>query len=346
MAGINGTGPRTAEAGALQVENLSKVFKTRTGAIRAVQGVSFRVAPGEVLAFLGPNGAGKTTTIKMTAGLVRPDAGDVRVGGVSLYARHDAVTAQLGAVLEGSRNLYWRLTVRENLEYWGAMRRMPIRAARRRADELLELVGLADRARNTVQTLSRGMQQKVALCQALMHRPHVLLLDEPTLGLDFESGEGIKRVVRQLAQEGTAVLLTTHQLDVAQELSDRVAMIRGGRLVLEGATADVLTRYSQPVLTVVAATPWPTDVAARLMGLPAVVTGTDTLTVDLTDDQGSTLYRVLERLNPHPLVKIERHQADLAQVFQEVMGEAAGQIGEAASVALPAVPAREGAVTS
>lgn len=308
-------------AGLLEVDGLSKVFKTRTGQIPAVQAVSFRVAPGEVLAFLGPNGAGKTTTIKMTAGLVRPDAGDVRVGGVSLFARHDAVTAQLGAVLEGSRNLYWRLTVRENLEYWGTMRRMTIRGARRRADELLELVGLADRARNTVQTLSRGMQQKVALCQSLMHQPRVLLLDEPTLGLDFESGEGIKRVVRTLAASGTAVLLTTHQLDVAQELSDRVAMIRQGRLVLEGATADVLARFSQPMLTVVAQVPWPADIRERMRGMPAVITGADTLTVDVADDGGHTVYQVLERLYPHPVAKIERHQADLAQVFLQVMGE-------------------------
>ncbi len=346
MPVTNEMGAAGIQGGALEVVDLSKVFHTRTGAIPAVQGVSFRVAPGEVLAFLGPNGAGKTTTIKMTAGLVLPDAGDVRVGGVSLWARHDAVTAQLGAVLEGSRNLYWRLTVRENLEYWGTMRRLSIRAARQRADELLERVGLADRARNTVQTLSRGMQQKVALCQALMHRPHVLLLDEPTLGLDFESGEGIKRVVRQLAQEGTAVLLTTHQLDVAQELSDRVAMIRSGRLVLEGATADVLARYSQPVATIVAATPWPADMAMRLAGLPAAVTGVDTLSVDLADDRGSTLYQVLARLNPHPLLKIERHQADLAQVFQEVMGDAAGEVGGATPVALSAGSVREGAVTS
>ncbi len=333
-------------AGTLEVEGVSKVFKTRTGPISAVDRVSFRVAPGEVLAFLGPNGAGKTTTIKMTAGLVRPDAGDVRVGGVSLFARHDAVTAQLGAVLEGSRNLYWRLTVRENLEYWGTMRRLSIRGARQRADELLALVGLADRARNTVQTLSRGMQQKVALCQALMHRPAVLLLDEPTLGLDFESGAGIKRVVRQLAGEGTAVLLTTHQLDVAQELSDRVAMIRKGRLVLEGSTADVLARYSQPRATIVAATPWPADVAARLAGLPAAVTGDDSLSVDLADDRGSTLYQVLARLNPHPLLKIERHQADLAQVFQEVMGEVAGEVGGGAPAAPIAVSAQAGGMPS
>jgi len=304
---------------ALRVVGLAKGFNTRTGRIWAVQNMSFDVQAGEVLAFLGPNGAGKTTTIKMTAGLVRPDRGEVWVRGWSLAQHHDAATAQLGAVLEGSRNLYWRLTVMENLQYWGAMRRMPLAAARRRGEELLELVGLSARARNTVQTLSRGMQQKVALCQALMHRPSVLLLDEPTLGLDLESGEGIKRLVRALARDGTAVLLTTHQLDVAQELADRVAIVRGGRLVLEGETRAVLARFSQPVVMIQAATPWPPDLLSRLGGLPVTMVSADTLLVDLASPEDAMAYHVLERLYPHPLLRVERDQADLAEVFQRVM---------------------------
>jgi ABC-2 type transport system ATP-binding protein len=317
----------------LRVEGLAKSFVTRTGRVAAVNGVSFEVNAGEVLAFLGPNGAGKTTTIKMTAGLIEPDAGAVWIAGRSLCRDHDAATAQVGAVLEGSRNLYWRLTPLENLEYWAAMRRMPIGEARRRAVELLELVGLSSRARNTVQTLSRGMQQKVALCQALMHRPRVLLLDEPTLGLDLESGEGIKKVVRDLAQAGTAVLLTTHQLDVAQDLADRVAMIRGGSLALSGTTAEVLARFSQLMVTVEAAVPWPDDLAERLDGLPAAIAGSTTLTIDLRDDGDPVLYQVLDRLKPHPLLRVERHRADLVEVFQRVMGgfEDAGAAREAVS---------------
>lgn len=318
-----GSGP------ALRVEGLAKGFHTRTGRIWAVHNISFEVQAGEVLAFLGPNGAGKTTTIKMAAGLVRPDVGEVWVRGWSLARHHDVATAQLGAVLEGSRNLYWRLTVMENLQYWGAMRRMSLAAARRRGEELLELVGLAARARNTVQTLSRGMQQKVALCQALMHRPSVLLLDEPTLGLDVESGEGIKRLVRTLAHEGTAVLLTTHQLDVAEELADRVAIVRGGQLVLEGETHAVLARFSQPMLTIQAAAPWPPDLMSRLAGLPVTVVSADTLVVDLAGPDGTMLYHVLERLYPHPLLRVERDQADLGQVFQRVMDGDLGSEGDA-----------------
>ncbi len=308
----------------LRVQDLTKSFQTRTGRIAAVRGISFEVQAGEVLAFLGPNGAGKTTTIKMTAGLVRPDHGDVLVDGRSLASHHDWVTARIGAVLEGSRNLYWRLTVMENLLYWAAMRRVPGRLSRERASHLLDRVDLLARAHNTVQTLSRGMQQKVALCQALMHRPPVLLLDEPTLGLDYESSESIKEMVRELAHDGIAVLLTTHQLDIAQELADRVAIVRDGQVVLEGQTAAVLDRFSRPLVQVVAAEPWPADLDQRLLGLPVTVTGPDTLEL-LPGDLGErALYALLARLAPHPLARVERHQADLAQVFLEVVGTRVG----------------------
>ena len=304
---------------ALALEHLAKSFQTRTGRIDAVRDVSVHVKRGTVLAFLGPNGAGKTTTIKMAAGLVWPDAGEVTVSGRTLHRHHDWATARIGAVLEGSRNLYWRLTVMENLLYWGTMRRMPRQDAARRATELLERVGLADRARNTVQTLSRGMQQKVALCQALMHRPEVLLLDEPTLGLDYESGEGIKHVVRELTQDGTAILLTTHQLDVAQELANEVSIIRDGRVVLSGPTASLLAQHSRPIVSVRAAAPWPSDLSSRLAGLPVSVTAVDTLDITLTESGDPIVYRVLERLEPHPLLAVERHQADLVEVFQDTL---------------------------
>lgn len=308
----------------IRVQDLTKSFQTRTGRIAAVRGISFEVQAGEVLAFLGPNGAGKTTTIKMTAGLIRPDQGDVLVDGRSLASQHDWVTARMGAVLEGSRNLYWRLTVLENLLYWGAMRRVPGRLARERASNLLRRVDLLTRAHNTVQTLSRGMQQKVALCQALMHEPPVLLLDEPTLGLDYESSESIKGMVRDLAQNGTAVLLTTHQLDIAQELADRVAIVRDGQVVLEGQTAAVLDRFSRPLVQIVAAEPWPADLERRIYGFPVTVTGPDTLEL-LPGDRGEqALYALLARLEPHPLARVERHQADLAEVFLEVVGTRSG----------------------
>ncbi len=305
----------------LEVTGLTKRFRSRTGVVEAVRGVSFSVAAGEVLAFLGPNGAGKTTTIKMTAGLIRPDQGTVTIHGLDLCHRQSAAVQHIGAVLEGSRNLYWRLTVMENLLYWGAMRRIPYRQARLRAMDLLEQVGLTDRAKNTVQTLSRGMQQKVALCQALMHRPSVLLLDEPTLGLDFESSEGIKNMVRHLATDGTAILLTTHQLDVAEELSDRVAIIRGGQLILEDHTKAVLQQYSRSAYAIVTETPLPSSVLASMSDLPGQVNviSSQRLQYVPRDGDTETLYDLLGLLKPYPLLQVERHQADLAEVFQQVV---------------------------
>lgn len=291
----------------------------------AVRDVSFSIAPGEVFAFLGPNGAGKTTTIKMSAGLIYPDKGTVVIGGFDLRRQHDAASRQLGAVLEGSRNLYWRLTVMENLLYWGTVRRLPVKEARQRAWELLEMVDLTDRARSTVQTLSRGMQQKVALCQALMHRPRLLLLDEPTLGLDYEAGEAIKQTVRELAAEGVAILLTTHQLDVAQELSHRLGIIRHGELVLHGTTSTVLEAYSQPTFAVEAFEPWTPQILEQLAHIGKEVQIIDNLTLVYTPASGNmdAVYDLLALLAPHPIRRLERHQADLAEVFQKVLAEGA-----------------------
>ncbi len=307
----------------LAAEELVKRFHSRTGLITAVDRISISVAAGEVLAFLGPNGAGKTTTIKMVAGLIRPDAGQVMLDGVDVTGRPAQAAARLGAVLEGSRNLYWRLTCLENLIYWGTLRRLTPRAARSRALELLRLVDLEDRQHNTVQTLSRGMQQKLALCQALMHRPRLVLLDEPTLGLDFASAEAIKTTVRQLCQDGVAILLTTHQMDVAQQLADRLAIIRSGQLVLTGNTQEVLARYSRPVWRITAVEPFSASqqAAARALGWPIEQPTQKDFLVTPPENDPAAIYQLLDALRPAAIRLVERHQADLAEVFQQVVAE-------------------------
>ncbi|MEO0770091.1 MAG: ABC transporter ATP-binding protein [Cyanobacteria bacterium J06649_4] len=236
--------PVSALVPALVSEGLRKSYGSRKRRFEAVRGVSLKIAPGEVLAFLGPNGAGKTTTIKMIAGLIRPDAGWVRIAGQDPHRQPQALKG-VGAVLEGNRNLYWRLTALENLEYFGVLRQMSRKAARDRGLELLKAFGLWDKRKEPVQKLSRGMQQKIAIAVALIHEPQLLLLDEPTLGLDVEAGETVKKLVRQVAASGCAILLTTHQLNVAEELSDRVAIIRQGEIVAEQPTQDLIRRFSQ-----------------------------------------------------------------------------------------------------
>ncbi len=293
----------------LEASRLVKAF----GALRAVDGVSLALEKGEILALLGPNGAGKTTTVKMLCGLLLPDEGEIRLLGLDPH-RDPWALRHLGAVLEGNRNIYWRLTAQENLVYFGVARGLGLKEARRRAKEVLEELGLLDKAHTEGRHLSRGMQQKLALGVALMHDPEVLLLDEPTLGLDVESALKVEALVQHLARRGKAILLTTHQLEVAGRLASRVAILHRGRVVLEGPKREVLERFSGSHFVIELEAPLPPE-KARALGLegegPYIYRG---------DAEG--LWRVLEALKPLPLRKVARAEADLLEVFLKVVGHA------------------------
>jgi len=300
----------------LVCENLQKSFPSRGRSTRAVQGVSLRVEPGEVLAFLGPNGAGKTTTIKMIAGLVRPDAGTVRVAGRDPH-RDPWALRQLGAVLEGNRNVYWRLTPLENLEYFGVLRGLSAAEARHRGRALLERFDLTDKQNALTQQLSRGMQQKLAIAVSLVHEPSLLLLDEPTLGLDVEAAETVKQLIHELAEDGQAIVFTTHHLDVAQQLSHRVAIIREGRIVAEDHTDALLVRFSgeQYEIEVVGKIDAARRERLRALGAEPL----DGRVVYLGAPEG--LWDVLEALRPLPILRVEKDRADLTEVFLKLIRE-------------------------
>jgi len=298
----------------LDTRDLSKVYGRGKQRFEAVKQVSLTLHQGEVLAFLGPNGAGKTTTIKMIAGLVRPTQGRVSVVGEDPH-RQPRALRHIGAVLEGNRNLYWRLTPEENLEYFGVLRQVPRQVAHRRGLELLARFGLEDKRHTPVQKLSRGMQQKVAIAVALIHNPRLLLLDEPTLGLDVEAGEMVKSLVRQIAQEGRAILLTTHQLDVAEELSDRVAIIRRGQIIAEQATEALLREFSSSTYHLEVEGELSTQQIHTVTQLGATMQGTQ-ITYAGTPEN---LYGLLGTLSPVPLVSVQRDRADLTQVFLKLV---------------------------
>ncbi len=300
----------------LEVDGLVKRYRTKDRqVVEAVKGIRFSLAAGTILAFLGPNGAGKTTTIKMIAGLVRPDDGDVAVEGHSLSAASGQALRRLGAVLEGSRNLYWRLTPLENFEYWGGIRGLSRKMARERGRELMREFGLEDKIGSTVQQLSRGMQQQVAICAALIHSPALLLLDEPTLGLDLDASDRIQEYVQRLAHErGMGILLTTHQMEVAQTLADRISIIQSGVLTLEGLKEDVLARFtgSSYVFELAEA---PSAGARQLADqLGAAWTGEQEFRVVL--DRPTDVYDIMRALEPCPVVRVMRETADLATVFR------------------------------
>ncbi|HIK18997.1 MAG TPA: ABC transporter ATP-binding protein [Leptolyngbyaceae cyanobacterium M33_DOE_097] len=298
----------------LTASHLRKTYREKKEDLLAVKDVSLQVAAGEVLAFLGPNGAGKTTSIKMIAGLILPDAGSVKILEQDPHLNPKALRL-LGAVLEGNRNVYWRLTCQENLEYFGVLRGLHPKQARLRSQELLERFSLTHKRDRVVQALSRGMQQKLAIAVALMHQPPLLLLDEPTLGLDVEATEDVKRLVREIAVEGCAIVLTTHQLAIAEELSDRVAIINNGEVTVEESTDELIRQFSNSAYLIETQESIPLVQQQKL----------EALGVELESDrrihlaEPTLLYPVLEILKPLPLLRVEIDQATLRDVFLKLI---------------------------
>jgi ABC-2 type transport system ATP-binding protein len=213
---------------------------------RAVDAIDLRVEEGEIFGVLGPNGAGKTTTLKMLATLLEPTSGEARVLGIDVRARPREIRARLGAMLSGERSLYWKLTGRENLEYFAALYHVPPRQTRARIDGVLAAVGLADRADDYVERYSTGMRQRLALARALLPDPPLLILDEPTVGLDPQAARDLRERVRELRRQGRTVLLTTHYMEEADQLCDRVAIIDHGRIVALDTPANLKRTFAGP----------------------------------------------------------------------------------------------------
>ena len=221
----------------LRVQGLFKAF----AAIRAVDSVSFDVRPGEIYGLLGPNGAGKTTTISMIAGLLKPDAGEVVIASTPFWSDPQKAKRIMGVVPQDLA-LYEELTGRENLEFWGRMAGLSSGDAKSRATELLEALTLTDRAKDAVKNYSGGMKRRINLGCALLHRPKLLLLDEPTVGIDPQARLNILEFIRNLRASGTAILYTTHYLEEAETLCQRIGIIDHGRLLAEGTLKELQDR--------------------------------------------------------------------------------------------------------
>lgn len=223
----------------IETIKLSKHFGDKV----AVDEVTFSVYPGEVFGFLGPNGAGKTTTIKMIVGLLLPSSGTVKVSGYDVVEQPLQAKAANGYVPD-TPNLYAKLSGREFLQFVGDLYEIERAQVNRRIDELLRLFNLEEAADDTIDSYSHGMQQKTALAAALMHDPRLLILDEPTVGLDPKSARLIKDILRQMADRGAAVFLSTHILEIAERMCDRIGIIDQGKLIAVG-TMEELRKLGQ-----------------------------------------------------------------------------------------------------
>jgi len=212
---------------AIETENLTKTY----GPLTAVDGISFQVQPGELFGFLGPNGAGKTTTVRMLSGLTRISGGEARVGGFDVRRQTKEVKAHIGVVQDTS-NLYLDLSVYDNLMFAAQIHGVPRAERHRRVMELLEMFGLASRRDQRFAALSRGLKRRLTIAAALVHDPPILFLDEPTLGLDVKSRRLMHRLIKELHAKGTTIFLTTHYIEEADRLCDRIAIINQGRILL------------------------------------------------------------------------------------------------------------------
>ena len=249
----------------LRVENLKKRF----GSVQAVDGVSFEVARGEIFGLLGPNGAGKTTTLSMISGLLRPDEGRTLFDGADIAADPIRVKGQLGVVPQETA-LYEDLSARENLRFWAGLYGLAGSALREAVERTLQHLGLGSRADDAVKTYSGGMKRRLNLGLGLVHGPRAVLLDEPTVGIDPQARFNILDVVRGVAAAGTAVLYTTHYLEEAELLCDRIAVMDHGRILAEGPLDALKRQAGEEDLVTIEGTFDPSEARARLADLPQV----------------------------------------------------------------------------
>jgi len=303
------------------------MYPGRRGAppVKAVDGISFQVSRGQLVGLLGPNGAGKTTTVKVLCGLIRPDAGQIVINGKDMVRRRLDALEDVSAVLEGNRNIYWRLTCRENLEFFAALKGRDPRAVRREIDYYLELFRLQDKAHTEARKLSRGMQQKLATAVALLAGSQVVLLDEPTLGLDVQSSLEIRQLLKGLVHEQRrTVILTSHDMHVVQDTCERVIIMNQGRIVADDSVRNLLDLFRVKVYHIVVEGPLSPKQRDALAVLPQVQIGEEALkqtvlTVRLDDSQ--VLYEVFGVLGEEQAVirSIDQEQNSFEQIFLEIL---------------------------
>ncbi len=227
----------------IEAQDLTKVFATRKGEIRAVDGLSFSCSMGEIFGLLGPNGAGKTTTLRMLATILTPTSGSATVAGFDTRLAPGQVRERIG-FLATETGLYDRFTARETLRFFGRINKIPQEEIDRRSSEIFTMLDLHPLADRRVGTFSTGEKQKLSLARCILHDPPVLILDEPTYGLDVMAARAVLEAIRRLREQGRTILLSTHIMRVAEKLCDRIGILYGGHLLALGALSELQQRFS------------------------------------------------------------------------------------------------------
>lgn len=303
---------------AIKLDAVSKIYHPRSKKeVKAVDHLDLAIEPGQVFGFLGANGAGKTTTIKMICGLIVPTTGTITVGKYNVAHQRSAVMSQIGAVLEGTRNIHWRLSSWENLMYAGHLKKCFGKALRLRAEELLRDLDLWERRNDPTRLFSRGMQQKVAIACALIADPAIILLDEPTLGLDIQAARTVKAWISKLVDERKkTVILTTHQLDVAQDLCQNIAIMRRGNLLTSQPLDALLQVFRQEYYQIRVSGNVGAGLFTALDGFTTSIEGDETVLTGTIADQ-ALLNHTINWLYEHGLTlnAVHRKEPNLEDIF-------------------------------
>ncbi len=318
---------------ALVVDSVTKRFGGTDGVL-AVDDVSFSVERGSVVGLLGPNGAGKTTLIKSVLGMVLPDEGSVQVFGSDVTGGRRAAYANVDAMLEGARNDYWRLTVRENLRYFATISGVDPNSVTARHDRLLDRLGLAEHADTPVRKLSRGMKQKVSLASVLAGGAELVFLDEPTLGLDIESSRTLRVELKRLArEEGLTIFVSSHNMTVVEDVCDRVIVMSEGRVVADDTVERLLARADRDLVRIESP-----NVDERTIqrlddefGVGTVAQTADGQQIEVTASSDS-LYDLMDVLRDAgvQITSIDTVEPTLEDVFVELTGDEGGLRAEPA----------------
>ncbi|TFJ94310.1 ABC transporter ATP-binding protein [Lentibacillus salicampi] len=309
----------------ISVKGIYKSYKKRKSSeiFTAVNDLSFDVGKGEIVGLLGPNGAGKTTTIKTICGLLVPDQGSVTINGFDSLKDRDKALRHISAVLEGNRNIYWRLTVYENLVYFAGNRGVPKKDIRRKVDELLSLFQLQDKKDELVNNLSRGMQQKLAVSVAMLADTDVVLLDEPTLGLDVETGYEVRDLLRKIARDqGKTIIISTHDMPVVQDLCERTIIINAGKVVADERVEELLKLFETSAYQIELQEPL-TDEQQTMLLAQFPIHQWEALTLKVNLDQEQDIFKLMDILkqNETPIETINRTEINFEQVFRKLVNE-------------------------
>jgi ABC-2 type transport system ATP-binding protein len=311
----------------VEVKNIVKTYKKRKSneMVTAVEDVSFSVKRGEVLGLLGPNGAGKTTTIKTICGLLQPDSGTVMINGIDIRKKRLKALHHIAAVLEGNRNLYWRLTVRENLEYFAGNRGLSRKDVLIQVSKLLELFHLRDKENELVNGLSRGMQQKLAIAVAMLANTDVILLDEPTLGLDVETGYEVRKLLKYIAEEEKrTIIISSHDMPVIQDLCERTVIINSGKVVVDDKVMNLMRLFETRAYSVTLGQKLSKEQQVLLthkFPFLTYVSDTEQTRIEVNLEHGEDIYELMDilKLEQTPVESIDRVTIKFEQVFMEIV---------------------------